>query len=111
VPYERLVVKLENGQIWRQVKGDTQRLRVDLGRNQTVNIDESKFGGYKLRLNEMRRTIRFERVQYEGLQARTRLRRPSTKKAATRRLPPILSIDSDQKFFCRFRNARRPNRS
>jgi len=63
VPYERLVVQLENGQIWRQVKGDTQRLRVDLGRNQTVNIDESKLGGYKLRLNEMRRTIRVERVQ------------------------------------------------
>ena len=63
VPYERLVVTLENGQVWRQIKGDTQRIRVDLKRNQTVDITESSLGGYKLRLNEMRRTVRVERVK------------------------------------------------
>ncbi len=63
VPYERLVVTLENGQVWRQIKGDTQRIRVDLKRNQTVDITESSISGYKLRLNEMRRTIRVERVK------------------------------------------------
>ena len=63
VPYERLVVTLENGQVWRQIKGDTQRIRVDLKRNQTVDITESSLGGYKLRLNEMRRTVRVERVR------------------------------------------------
>ena len=54
---------LENGQVWRQIKGDTQQVRVDLERNQTVDIEESSLGGYKLRLNEMRRTIRVERVK------------------------------------------------
>jgi hypothetical protein len=63
VPYERLVVTLENGQVWRQIKGDTQSIRVDLQRNQTVDISESSISGYKLRLNEMRRTVRVERVK------------------------------------------------
>jgi hypothetical protein len=63
VPYERLVVKLENGQVWRQIKGDTQRIRVDLKRNQTVDISEGSVSGYKLRLNEIRRTIRVERIR------------------------------------------------
>ena len=63
VPYERLVVRLENGQVWRQIKGDTQRIRVDLKRNQTVDISKASMSGYKLRLNEMRRTIRVERIK------------------------------------------------
>ena len=63
VPFEKLQVTLENGQVWRQIKGDTQKIRVDLQRNQTVNIEESSLSGYKMRLNEMRRTIRVERVQ------------------------------------------------
>jgi len=63
VPYERLVVKLENGQIWRQIKGDVQRIRVNLEKNQSVDITESRFGGYQLRLNEMRRIIRVERIK------------------------------------------------
>lgn len=63
VPVGRLLVRLENGQVWRQIKGDTQQVRVDLKRNQTVDIEESSLGGYKLRLNEMRRTIRVERVK------------------------------------------------
>lgn len=63
VPYEKLQVTLENGQIWRQIVGDTQKIRVDLKRNQTVDIEESSLSGYKLRLNEMRRTVRVERVR------------------------------------------------
>jgi hypothetical protein len=63
VPYEKLLVRLENGQVWRQIRGDTQVIRVNLKRNQTVDIEESSLGGYKLRLNEMRRTVRVERVK------------------------------------------------
>ena len=63
VPYRRLVVELENGQVWRQINGDTQEIRVSLRRNQTVNISESSLGGYQLRLNEIRRTIRVERIR------------------------------------------------
>ncbi|HEX2138532.1 MAG TPA: hypothetical protein VHG33_02350 [Woeseiaceae bacterium] len=63
VPFRRLQVELENGQVWRQIEGDTQRVRVDLERNRTVDIEESALGGYKLRLNEIARTIRVERIR------------------------------------------------
>lgn len=63
VPFEKLVVELENGQVWRQIKGDVQKIRVDLKRNQTVTISESRFGGYRLRLNEIERTIRVQRIR------------------------------------------------
>ena len=63
VPYERMVVTFENGQVWRQIKGDTRRIRTSLERNQTADITESGFGGYMLRLNEIRRTIRVERIR------------------------------------------------
>jgi hypothetical protein len=63
VPYEKLQVTLENGQVWRQISGDTQKIRVDLRRNQTVDITESSMSGYKMQLNEMRRSVRVERVR------------------------------------------------
>lgn len=63
VPYEKLQVTLENGQIWRQIKGDTQKINVSLRKNQTVDISESSISGYKLRLNEIRRTIRVQRIR------------------------------------------------
>lgn len=63
VPYERMVVTFENGQVWRQIKGDRTRIRTSLERNQTADITESGFGGYMLRLNEIRRTIRVERIR------------------------------------------------
>jgi hypothetical protein len=62
-PHMRLEVYLKNGQVWRQINGDTQEVRADLRKNQTVDIEESSLGGYKMRLNEMRRTIRVRRVR------------------------------------------------
>ncbi|MGI9270641.1 MAG: hypothetical protein ACR2QT_02605 [Woeseiaceae bacterium] len=63
VPYEKLQVTLQNGQVWRQIVGDTQKIRVSLKRNQTVDISESSISGYKMQLNEMRRSVRVERVK------------------------------------------------
>ena len=63
VPYRRIVVRLENGQVWRQIAGDNQYFRVNLGRNQTVDISETPLGGYQLRFNQLRRTIRVERIE------------------------------------------------
>lgn len=61
--HERLQVTLENGQVWRQIRGDTQKVNPTLKKNRTVDISESSFGGYKLRLNEMQRTIRVQRIR------------------------------------------------
>jgi len=63
VPFRRLVVYLDNGQVWRQIQGDSQEIRVNLDRNQTVSITESRISGYKMSLNEMNRTIRVERIR------------------------------------------------
>jgi len=63
VSQDRLQVTLENGEVWQQIKGDTQRIRIDAERNPTVDISRTFLGGHKLRLNEMGRTIRVERVQ------------------------------------------------
>lgn len=61
--HDRLQVTLENGQVWRQIRGDTQKVNPTLKKNQTVDISESSLGGYKLRLNEMQRTIRVQRIR------------------------------------------------
>ena len=63
VGYRKLQVRLENGQIWRQIKGDVQEIRISTDRNPTVDITESSLGGYKLRLNEIKRTIRVQRIR------------------------------------------------
>ncbi len=63
VGYRQLQVHLENGQVWRQIRGDVQEIRVSVERNPTVDITESTLGGYRLRLNEVRRTIRVQRIR------------------------------------------------
>ncbi|EED35796.1 hypothetical protein NOR51B_1743 [Luminiphilus syltensis NOR5-1B] len=63
VGYKQLQVYLENGQVWRQIRGDVQNIRASLDRNPTVDIIESSIGGYRLQLNEMKRTIRVRRVR------------------------------------------------
>lgn len=63
VGFRQLQVHLENGQVWRQIRGDVQDIRVTLERNPTVDIVESSIGGYRLKLNEIKRTIRVRRVR------------------------------------------------
>lgn len=59
----RLQVRLEDGQIWRQIQGDTQI--VELGRNARVpaEIWSSGLGGYRLRLVNQRRVLKVERIR------------------------------------------------
>lgn len=63
VGYRTLQVQLDNGQIWRQLSADTQRLRLPAEGELTVEIWASRYGGYQMRLEELRRTIRVERVR------------------------------------------------
>lgn len=63
VPYRRLQVQLDNGQVWRQIQGDTQRITIRGADPLTVEIWEARAGGYQMRLNELGRTIRVERLQ------------------------------------------------
>ena len=54
---------LENGQVWQQLQGDEQRLRLSKNSLSTVEIWQSKFGGYKLRIPDRRRTLRVRRIR------------------------------------------------
>ena len=63
VGYRQLEVRLRNGQVWRQIRGDVQDIRVSTSRNPTVDIMESPLGGYRLSLNEIQRAIRVRRIR------------------------------------------------
>lgn len=65
VPYEKLEVTLANGQVWRQIKGDTQKIRVPRKYRSSLDVEiwRAPVSGYKMRLTDLRRTIRVERLR------------------------------------------------
>ena len=65
IPYERLEITLANGQVWRQISADNQRVanRMRQNRDYTASIQEGRLGGYQLRINELSRIIRVERIR------------------------------------------------
>ena len=65
VPYEKLEVSLANGQVWRQIKGDSQKIRIPRKYRENLNVEiwSAPVSGYKMRLTELNRTIRVERLR------------------------------------------------
>jgi hypothetical protein len=65
VPYEKLEVTLANGQVWRQIIGDTQRIRIPRKYRDMLSVEiwEAAVSGYKLRLTDLKRTIRVQRIK------------------------------------------------
>ncbi|MHA7899442.1 MAG: hypothetical protein ACX94B_06215 [Henriciella sp.] len=65
VPYEKLEITLANGQVWRQIKGDSQKIRVPRKYQNalTAEVWRGPVSGYKMRLSELKRTIRVERLK------------------------------------------------
>lgn len=65
VGYRRLMVQLENGQIWRQIDGD--RTSVERGLRDAgsfeVEMWATGLGGYRMRILPLEKTIRVERLQ------------------------------------------------
>lgn len=58
-----LQVRLENGQIWRQIQGDTQFVDLSAATPTPAEIWRSGFGGYRMRLPQMRRVLKVERIR------------------------------------------------
>lgn len=54
---------LDNGQIWRQKTSDQNRIRLSASRKYTVEIFEGMISGYRLKINELNRTILVERIK------------------------------------------------
>jgi hypothetical protein len=65
VGYRRLVVELDNGQIWRQTNGDRANVARELRNEQTFEVELRKtgLGGYRMHLVPLGRTIRVERLK------------------------------------------------
>ncbi len=66
VGYRRLLVRLDSGQVWRQIDGDRTSVQRGLRNQQSafpVELWSASLGGYRMRIIPLNRTIRVERVR------------------------------------------------
>jgi hypothetical protein len=62
-PSGAYVFFLDNGQVWRQKRADSNRIRLSGKVNYTVTVSEGAISGYRLKVNEIRRTLLVERIK------------------------------------------------
>lgn len=54
---------LDNGQIWKQKPADSNRFRLSKKRDYTVKVSQGAVSGYRLEIEEMRRSMLVERIK------------------------------------------------
>ncbi len=62
-PLGKAVFILDNGQVWRQKRSDRNRVKLWDNRNYTVTVNEGMLSGYRLTVNELKKTILVERIK------------------------------------------------
>jgi hypothetical protein len=62
-PYDRIIVFLDNGQVWRQTNGDTTRLRLRKDRSYTAKIEKGLIGSYNLTVDGIRKMVKVTRIK------------------------------------------------
>ena len=62
-PVGRIVIFLENGQVWQQLEGDTDRVHFKKGEVNTVVISRGMLGSYNLRVNDTGLAIKVRRLK------------------------------------------------
>ena len=62
-PAGRFTISLSNGQIWRQVAGDTTAARYHPGRTHGVTISRGSLGSYDLTFNDRNAVFKVQRVR------------------------------------------------
>lgn len=62
-PLGRVVIFLENGQVWQQLEGDTDRVHFKKGEVNTVVISRGMLGSYNLRVNDTGLAIKVRRLK------------------------------------------------
>ena len=62
-PLGRIVVFLENGQVWQQLEGDTDRVHFRKGEVNTVVISRGMLGSYNLRVNDTGLSVKVRRLK------------------------------------------------
>jgi len=61
--YASLVFALDNGQVWRQLSADTERIDADDVVGARVIVSEASISGYQAEITDIGRTIRVERLR------------------------------------------------
>ncbi len=63
-PFGKFIVFLDNGQVWRQIKGDSGEARFARApKDNKVTISRALLGSYELRINDSARTYKVERMK------------------------------------------------
>lgn len=62
-PLGRIVIFLENGQVWQQLEGDTDRVHFKKGEVNTVVISRGMLGSYNLRVNDSGPSVKVRRLK------------------------------------------------
>lgn len=62
-PFGRAVVFLDNGQIWQQLEGDTDRVKFRKGETNTVVISRGALGSYNMVVNDTGSAIKMHRIK------------------------------------------------
>ena len=63
-PFGRFVVFLKNGQVWRQIEGDTDRARfLPVTTDNVVTISRGSLGSYNLQINDSNQIYKVTRVK------------------------------------------------
>jgi hypothetical protein len=62
-PYDRIIVFLDNGQVWRQIDGDTTVLRLRKGGSYTAKIEKGFIGSYNLTVDGINKMVKVTRVK------------------------------------------------
>ncbi len=63
--YNKLTVILDNGQIWKQLDGDSSNLRGRIDNSDDIDVDikRSRFGGYRMLLTPPDKTVKVRRLE------------------------------------------------
>ncbi|MGN6515477.1 MAG: hypothetical protein ACTHLR_06515 [Rhizomicrobium sp.] len=63
-PYKKFIVFLDNGQVWRQIEGDTGQARFQRqAKDNTVTIERGAFGSYDMHINDGNQDYKVTRVK------------------------------------------------
>ncbi len=63
-PFGKFIVFLDNGQVWRQIQGDSDKATFrKAAKDNTVTIERGSLGSYNLMINDSSRNFKVERVK------------------------------------------------
>ncbi|MFO1186016.1 MAG: hypothetical protein U1E87_00280 [Alphaproteobacteria bacterium] len=62
-PFGRIIVFLENGQVWRQIDGDAKKLRLRKGQTYVATIEKGSLGSFDLEIDGVDGFVKVTRIK------------------------------------------------